>query len=163
MPHADTLPATELLFVRSFNFDHERKADRKAKPRDWEMVGDGWFPFVRVDLDAAVTAVVGANESGKSHLVEAVKQALTGHGIDPPGLLPLFVAVLGRDRQGPPVGLRRRARRESDDDVAALSGLPIEAKLGEAITLLRLGDGTNLLVDASGGRLCERASRQISL
>lgn len=64
-------------FYRSFNFDYERKAHPNAKPESWEQIdGEGWFPFIRVQLDRHVTAIVGANESGKSHLLGALTAAL---------------------------------------------------------------------------------------
>jgi len=41
-----------------------------------------WWPFISVPLDRVMTAIVGANESGKSHLIHAIVCALTGEGID---------------------------------------------------------------------------------
>ena len=69
-------------FYKSFNFDYERKANTDAKPMPWEHTDAGWFPHVRVDLDPEVTAVVGANEAGKSHLLDAIRILLTGEGIE---------------------------------------------------------------------------------
>lgn len=68
-------------FYKSFNYDYERKAKVDVTPLAWEETEDGWYPHVRVDLDAAVTAVVGANEAGKSHLLDATRILLTGEGI----------------------------------------------------------------------------------
>jgi hypothetical protein len=62
-----------LRFYKSFNYDYERKAHPDAQPLDWEKLDDRWFPFVRVRIDPVVTAVVGANESGKSHLIKGIK------------------------------------------------------------------------------------------
>lgn len=39
---------------------------------------DLWFPFIRVSIEPQITAVVGANESGKSHLLTAIEKAITG-------------------------------------------------------------------------------------
>lgn len=39
------------------------------------------MPHVRVPIEPDVTAVVGANESGKTHLLDAIKIALTGEGL----------------------------------------------------------------------------------
>ncbi|SDF50790.1 Predicted ATP-dependent endonuclease of the OLD family, contains P-loop ATPase and TOPRIM domains [Blastococcus fimeti] len=75
------LRAVDVRFYKSFNFDYERKARKSARPKPWEDVSEGWFPFVRVDIDPRITAVVGANEAGKSHLLGAVKALLTGDGI----------------------------------------------------------------------------------
>ena len=72
----------QVRFFRSFNFDYERKANPDAKPKPWEDIAGAWFPFIRIEIDAVVTAVVGANESGKSHLIRAMELALTGKGID---------------------------------------------------------------------------------
>ena len=38
-------------FFRSFNYDFVRKADPKATPETWEMLGEAWFPFIVVDLE----------------------------------------------------------------------------------------------------------------
>ncbi|MFT7837786.1 AAA family ATPase [Saccharothrix sp. BKS2] len=71
-------------FFRSFNFDYLRKAHEDFKPDPWDVLEpDGLqYPFVRVPLEQDVTTVVGANESGKSQLLSAVKHALTGRGIE---------------------------------------------------------------------------------
>lgn len=69
-------------FFRSFNFDYERKAHPRATEKDWEQTGLGWYPFVRLDVDPRITAVVGANESGKSHLLDAVQRLLTDQHVD---------------------------------------------------------------------------------
>jgi predicted ATPase len=69
-------------FFRSFNFDYERKAHRGATQADWERIDLGWYPFVRLDTDPHITAVVGANESGKSHLLDAVRKLLTDEQVD---------------------------------------------------------------------------------
>ena len=61
-------------FYKSFNFDHVRKAAGKVR-KDWEMMGPDWYPFVEIPVDSRITAIVGANESGKSQLLGAVKLA----------------------------------------------------------------------------------------
>ncbi|MEU3645224.1 AAA family ATPase [Lentzea sp. NPDC034063] len=73
-----------IRFFRSFNFDYLRKADEGFVADPWDVLeSDGMeFPFVRVPLEDGVTTVVGANESGKSQLLWAVKHALTGQGIE---------------------------------------------------------------------------------
>ncbi len=70
-------------FYKSFNFNYLRKTDPKVKDHQpWELMdGNLWYPFVRVPLEADVTTIVGANESGKSHLLSAIKKALQGEGI----------------------------------------------------------------------------------
>src|SRR4051812_31373001 len=63
-------------FFKSFNFDYERRAKEGATRHAWEELPEGWYPFVRLDVDPHVTAIVGANESGKSHLLDAVEDVL---------------------------------------------------------------------------------------
>lgn len=75
------LTRVDIRFFRSFNFDYELKAREKSEPALWED-SDPWFPFVRVPLDTEITAIVGANEAGKSQLLTAIKAALTGAPID---------------------------------------------------------------------------------
>lgn len=68
-------------FYKSFNFDRIRKAKPGALPRgDWEMYRDQWFPYIEVRIDERLTTVVGANESGKSHLLSAIEKGVTGEG-----------------------------------------------------------------------------------
>ncbi|WP_158005191.1 AAA family ATPase [Citromicrobium sp. JLT1363] len=67
-------------FYKSFNFDHRRKAHPKAEKREWEMIGSLWYPYVEVPIDQLITTIVGANESGKSHLLSAIEKAITGEG-----------------------------------------------------------------------------------
>ncbi len=69
-------------FYKSFNYDYERKFSRSSEPDPWEMIDDAWFPFVAVDLESSITTVVGANEAGKSHMLDAIEKVITGQGID---------------------------------------------------------------------------------
>lgn len=69
-------------FYKSFNFDHARKLDARVAPQPWEMFRDRFYPYVKVELDACITTVVGANESGKSHLLGVIKKAITGEQIE---------------------------------------------------------------------------------
>ncbi|WP_433952935.1 ATP-dependent nuclease [Curtobacterium flaccumfaciens] len=71
----------DVRFYKSFNFDFELKARPDAQPQSWEDPGP-WFPFVKVPLDRDITAIVGANESGKSQLLGAIKAALGHRPID---------------------------------------------------------------------------------
>lgn len=137
-------------FFRSFNFDYERKANRDAVAKEWERLDTGWFPFVRIDLDPMVTAIVGANESGKSHLIEAIKQALTGGGIERSDFCrysALFSVETGLVRK-PDFGVEFEL--ESEEDVDRISAIVPEAKLAERLTLLRLSDRGPLLIDRAG-------------
>src|SRR5581483_1535341 len=46
------------------------------------MIDGMWFPYVRIPVDPKVTTVVGANESGKSHLLSAIEKGTSGEGIE---------------------------------------------------------------------------------
>ena len=71
------LRAVYVRFYRAFNFDYLRKQHPKATPDDWDLLDDGTFyPYVTLDIDSELTAIVGANESGKSQLLQAVEHAL---------------------------------------------------------------------------------------
>jgi predicted ATPase len=135
-----------LRFFRSFNFDYERKANASATPKPWEELDGAWFPFVQVPLDDRVTAIVGANESGKSHLIDALRQALTGEGIarvDFCRYSSRFSVESGRNRL-PDLGVE--VELVDDADLARLEPLGVELQLGDHLTLLRLGDNTNVLL-----------------
>lgn len=64
-------------FYRAFNFDYLRKRHPDANPDPWDRMDDGTFyPYIRLEVDPEFTAVVGANESGKSQLLQAIECAL---------------------------------------------------------------------------------------
>ncbi len=70
-------------FFRSLNYDYLRKSHPDYQPDPWDATPGGLeYPFVRVRLEQDITTVVGANESGKSQLLEAIKCGLTGEGIE---------------------------------------------------------------------------------
>lgn len=71
-----------IRFFRSFNFDYLRQAHPNAQPDPWDLTPGGSFlPFVKISMEAGITTVVGANESGKSQLLAAMECALTGQDI----------------------------------------------------------------------------------
>jgi predicted ATPase len=70
-----------IRFYKSFNYDYELKAHPSSTKKDWQSTPDGWLPHVRVPLESDITAVVGANESGKSHLLDVINIVLTGDGL----------------------------------------------------------------------------------
>ncbi|MBT1634611.1 AAA family ATPase [Clavibacter michiganensis] len=74
------LSRVDVRFFRSFNFDFEHRARERSEPAAWED-SQPWYPFVRVRLEPDITAVVGANEAGKSQLLRAVQAGLTGSPI----------------------------------------------------------------------------------
>jgi AAA15 family ATPase/GTPase len=74
-----------IRFYKSFNYDYlERYAENPRQPQPWEWV-DGeqekWYPYVQIPIDPKVTTIVGANESGKTHLLDAIKKGISGQGI----------------------------------------------------------------------------------
>ncbi len=77
-----------LRWYKSFNVNYVGYPDRKSgvKRRPWNLIGQ-WaesesdFPFIEISLEDDITTVVGANESGKSHLLCAISKVLTGQGI----------------------------------------------------------------------------------
>ncbi|MES0200401.1 AAA family ATPase [Mesorhizobium sp. M0011] len=94
-------------FYKSFNFDHARKLDRRVVQQPWAIFRDRFYPYVTVELDPRITTVVGANESGKSHLLGVIKKAITGKGIEQRDLCrysPFFGVALGQ-RCWPHVGV----------------------------------------------------------
>ncbi|MHA0328710.1 AAA family ATPase [Sphingomonas melonis] len=94
-------------FYKSFNFDHARKLDARVQPQPWEMFRERFYPYVTVELDRRITTVVGANESGKSHLLGVIKKAITGDKIEQRDLCrysPFFGVAKGQ-RCWPHVGV----------------------------------------------------------
>jgi len=64
-------------FYRAFNYDYLRKRHPDAEPSPWDMMENGTFyPYICLEVDSKLTAVVGANESGKSQLLQAIECAL---------------------------------------------------------------------------------------
>lgn len=71
------LKTLHVRFYKAFNFDYLRKFHRDADRAPWEVLDDGpWYPFVNVPLEHGITTVVGANESGKSQVLDAIEMAL---------------------------------------------------------------------------------------
>lgn len=94
-------------FYKSFNFDHARKLDDRVEKQPWEMFRDRFYPYVTVPLDPRITTIVGANESGKSHLLGVIRKAITGQGIEQRDLCrysPFFGVAAGQ-RCWPHVGV----------------------------------------------------------
>ena len=49
-------------FYRAFNFDYLRESRRDATPDPWDtMESDTFYPYISLDVEPAITAVVGAN------------------------------------------------------------------------------------------------------
>jgi predicted ATPase len=71
-----------IRFYKSFNFDYLRKHHEHAQSDPWEKLDNLWYPYVRIPIDPKVTTVVGANESGKSHLLTAIEKGISGQDIE---------------------------------------------------------------------------------
>jgi predicted ATPase len=143
------LARLHVRFFRSFNFDYERKAHQDAKPREWEMIGDEWYPFISVPLDPTMTAIVGANESGKSHLIDALAQALTGEQISRRDFCrysALFSVEKDRVR-APDLGIDVEI---NENDASVLSAAEISVQAGDLVTLLRFGDDGRSIITSTG-------------
>jgi predicted ATPase len=92
------------------------------------MTVDGWRPYVGVPLEPDITAVVGANESGKSHLLNAIAIVLTGEGLEKRDFCrysTLFSVEKGK-RRYPEVGATF-ALSESDSTALHEVGVPLLA------------------------------------
>jgi hypothetical protein len=108
-------------FYKSFNFDHARKLDRRVSKQPWEMFRERFYPYVTVELDPRITTVVGANESGKSHLLDVIRKAVTGEEIEQRDLCrysPFFGVALGQ-RCWPHVGVGWDAVTKSEAEAIA--------------------------------------------
>jgi predicted ATPase len=144
-----------IRFFRSFNYDYERKVSG-AKPLEWEQIeGQGWFPFVRVDLDPVVTAVVGANESGKSLLLAALQQALTGERIDHRDFCrySTLFSVEVEEIRSPDLGVEVEAA--GPEDMELLAEMDLTADDAGRLRLFRFEEGKRNVVIAPDGQIVE--------
>ena len=61
-------------FYRAFNFDYLRASNPDSSADAWDATHDERFrPYIAVNIDAEMTCIVGANESGKSQLLDAIE------------------------------------------------------------------------------------------
>ncbi len=81
-----------LRWYKSFNVNYRVHSDRQqgivSRPWNGLLVEGGSetdYEFVEIPLEADITTVVGANESGKSHLISAISKVVTGKGIPDDG------------------------------------------------------------------------------
>ena len=125
-------------FYKSFNYDYERKFNPASQPCDWERIDGAWFPYVRIDLEPSITTIVGANESGKSHLLDAIEKLITGREIglgDFCRYSHLFSVQQG-ERRSPDFGGDFEACTPSDVELAK-QHLGLDLKCGDRFRLLR--------------------------
>lgn len=77
-----------LRSYRSFNLDFDKKLETKEAQfgdvrRPWEEEDfKSWRPFVEIGVSPHITPVVGANESGKSYLLDAIELVIAGRRIE---------------------------------------------------------------------------------
>jgi predicted ATPase len=153
------LTELQVRFFRSFNFDYETKANPKAKAKSWENIHGSWFPFIRIEIDPIVTAVVGANESGKSHLIEAIEFALAGKGIDHRDFCRYsrLYSVKEGEIRAPDFGLEL-ALDKSEADLLADAGIPLVSR--RQLKFFRLEAGKRLIAIGSGDAVSELDQNQ---
>ena len=77
-----------LRWYKSFNVNYRPNADRQhgVVSRPWNALrveggSENDYEFVEIPIESDTTTIVGANESGKSHLICAVSKVITGKGI----------------------------------------------------------------------------------
>lgn len=141
-----------IRFYKSFNFDYELKANPNSTRRPWQDTSDGWLPHIGISLEPDITAVVGANESGKSHLLDAIHIVLTGQGISQKDFCrysSLFSVEKGL-RLYPEVGATFEL---TDANTAAATALSIPLLSNGDLLMLRPEPDTVEVVDASEQRI----------
>jgi predicted ATP-dependent endonuclease of OLD family len=74
-----------IRFYKSFNYDYLRKIQPNPKPQPsqpWDYMDEKFYPYVQIRIDREITTIVGANESGKSHLLKAIEKGVSGQDIE---------------------------------------------------------------------------------
>lgn len=139
-------------FYKSFNFDYELKATPEAKPVPWQQTDDGWMPHVRIPIEPDITAVVGANESGKTHLLDAIKIVLTGEGLHKRDFCrsSILFSVEQGARLYPEVGATLAL---DDADEEALRAADIPRRKNGTVLLLRPAPEELIVVSADNERI----------
>jgi len=77
-----------LRWYKSFHLNYRQVHDRGEQQayRPWNALkpsyaGESEFPFIEIPIESDITTIVGGNESGKSHLLDAINKVMTGRGI----------------------------------------------------------------------------------
>ena len=150
-------------FFKSFNDDYERKFTRTSKPDPWEFIDGAWYPFVRINVEPSITTVVGANESGKSHLLDAIEKLITGSGINRSEFCRYsrFFSVQQGDRRSPDFGGEFEIVNERDVELAR-KYLKIDVSVGQRFPLFRL-NGSSPVIYFSGTEPIEIEATQDEL
>ena len=78
-----------LRWYKSFHLNYRGTTDKgeTVSYRPWNKLSPPFapseeFPFIEVPIEDDITTVVGANESGKSHLLNAISKVVRGTGIE---------------------------------------------------------------------------------
>jgi len=121
------LATAYVRFYRAFNYDYLRKAHRDFRPDPWDILDEGpAYPYVRIPIDSELTCIVGANEAGKSQLLDAIQLALGSKPLGPTDLCRYseFFTVSGAPRV-PDVGLHfNHLTDEESTELQGIIGLP---------------------------------------
>ncbi|WNV83878.1 AAA family ATPase [Umezawaea sp. Da 62-37] len=135
------ISAVYVRFFRSFNYDYLRKTHEAFSPYPWDVLpGDLKYPFVKVDLEKSVTTVVGANESGKSQLLYAIKCALTGNDIRLGDFCRYSQFFAVDDNMSPPDFGLELSGLDAEERVAVSKALkPKSPAVGDRFCLFRFG------------------------
>ena len=108
-------------FYKSFNFDFIRKNHESAAELPWERVDGRWYPYIRVPIERDITTIVGANESGKSHLLSAIEKGISGVNINREDFCrySIFYTVEAGKRRWSDFGFKWCALDDSEREVIA--------------------------------------------
>ncbi|MBX8463693.1 AAA family ATPase [Deinococcus sp. RIT780] len=131
-----------IRFFRSFNYDYLRKGHVGSNPDPWDTFNGQFYPYVKVRMEEGITTIVGANESGKSQLLAAVKRLLNGRDIHAKDFCRYskFFAV-DKAMAKPEFGGRfTHLKSQEKDTVADLIGLDAKEKI-EEFYLFRTNEG----------------------
>ena len=75
-----------IRFYRAFNFDYLRARHEHSVPEPWDLLEDGrFYPYIRLSIEDDLTCIVGANESGKSQVLQAIEIAIGDEAVSPAG------------------------------------------------------------------------------
>lgn len=147
------LKAVFVRFYKSFNYDYLRKHRTGAEAAPWETIEGMWYPYVRVPIDNDITTVVGANESGKSHLLSAIEKGITGADIKREDFCrysQFFTVEQGKMRL-PDIGFEWTSLTEKERTILLSScSLPLDTAV-ERFLLFRT-DGNRLTVYIPAGK-----------
>lgn len=160
-----------LRWYKSFN----TVFDSDSSPKTWEQIGPERFPYISMPLDDLVTTVVGANESGKSHLLSAISKCILGKGVGREGNRGLEIQDICRhcnfdsleDEVFPSVGVEIKFEGHNSDDSlpALLSGLALpSSSTSGSVTVILNGKQESSefasLYDAKGTRIGATSGHQ---